>query len=126
MLTTPKEQHPLLTEEPPRRAMAFRLASASASASKGRRRRRRAKMSVARLGGERRLRLRGGQLVMLGALLLRRLRLRWLAVQYRRLRSYYARLLRDMIDAAADADAVRARIVMDSYYAALPVATTSF
>nr|CAD1827409.1 unnamed protein product [Ananas comosus var. bracteatus] len=113
MLTTPKEDHPLLTEQPPRRAMAFRVASASASASasKGRR----AEGEDGRGAAGRRAAAAAARgLVMLGAVLLRRLRLRWLAVQYRRLRSYYARLLRDMIDAAADAEAVRARVVMDS------------
>nr|CAD1826104.1 unnamed protein product [Ananas comosus var. bracteatus] len=85
-----------------RRATQFRLLCRAAPSK-------RRKIAVVRLGGGRR---RGGRRLFIG--LLRRLRLRWLASQYRRavrrLRKQYAAILRDVLDGAA----AHSRVTVDS------------
>uniref|UniRef100_A0A0E0PUR1 Uncharacterized protein n=1 Tax=Oryza rufipogon TaxID=4529 RepID=A0A0E0PUR1_ORYRU len=120
-----------------RRAMLFRMprrrraasASASASASAATAtagRMRRKKVAVVRLGGG------GGgtKRRLFGAL--RRLRVRWLAAMYRRalrrLRVCYANAVRDLIDGAALAGALRAPVGIEYSHAAAfgPAATVGF
>uniref|UniRef100_A0A0E0DYD4 Uncharacterized protein n=1 Tax=Oryza meridionalis TaxID=40149 RepID=A0A0E0DYD4_9ORYZ len=120
-----------------RRAMLFRMprrrrstsASASASAATATAgRMRRKKVAVVRLGGG------GGgggtKRRLFGAL--RRLRLRWLAAMYRRalrrLRVCYANAVRDLIDGAALAGALRAPVGIEYSHAAAfgPAATVGF
>ncbi|XP_066319712.1 uncharacterized protein [Miscanthus floridulus] len=95
----------------PRRPMMFRVprrpvaraaggAEASPLLPTGPRRKKKKKMAVARLGGKRRL---------FGAI--RRLRMRWLAVLYRRtlrqLRAYYATAINDLLEGAAVISSLR-------------------
>uniref|UniRef100_A0A0D3GDV5 Uncharacterized protein n=2 Tax=Oryza TaxID=4527 RepID=A0A0D3GDV5_9ORYZ len=123
-----------------RRAILFRMprrrraASASASASAATAtatagRMRRKKVAVVRLGGG------GGggggtKRRLFGAL--RRLRVRWLAAMYRRalrrLRVCYANAVRDLIDGAALAGALRAPVGIEYSHAAAfgPAATVGF
>ncbi|RLN07157.1 uncharacterized protein C2845_PM11G23930 [Panicum miliaceum] len=101
-----EDLQPAAVVRAPRRAMLFRvprrpLARASSGvappAPAGGKKR---KMAVARLGGKRRL---------FGAI--RRLRLRWLAVLYRRtlrrLRAYYATAINDLLEGAAVISSLR-------------------
>ncbi|RZS06578.1 hypothetical protein BHM03_00037258 [Ensete ventricosum] len=89
---------------------------------------RRRRMAVVRLGSRRGWRWRGRRLL---AGLLRRLRLRCLAAQYRaalrRLRACHAALVRDLMEGAASIEAVQSRLSMESYFAApfFPVTTVS-
>ncbi|XP_020091089.1 uncharacterized protein LOC109712073 [Ananas comosus] len=117
---------PCAEPQEPHRAMFFRVPSRAA-------RPRRRRMAVARLGGRRR---RGGggvvgrlRLLLLGVLR-RRLRLRWLAVQYRRavrrLREHYAAAMRALIAEAAALEAPTAKaptsqIMPYSCFAAAPL-----
>uniref|UniRef100_J3MC42 Uncharacterized protein n=1 Tax=Oryza brachyantha TaxID=4533 RepID=J3MC42_ORYBR len=112
-----------------RRAMLFRMpkrrraAASAAAAAAGRRRR---KVAVVRLGGG------GGGTGrrLFGAM--RRLRVRWLAAMYRRalrrLRVCCANAVRDLIDGAALAGALRAPVGIEYSHAAAfgPAATVGF
>uniref|UniRef100_A0A0D9WMZ3 Uncharacterized protein n=1 Tax=Leersia perrieri TaxID=77586 RepID=A0A0D9WMZ3_9ORYZ len=121
-----------------RRAMLFRMPrrrrrAASSAASAAEREGRRKKVAVVRLGG-------GGGGGGVGGIgtkrrlfgVLRRLRVRWVAAMYRqalrRLRVCYANAIRDLIDGAALAGAMRAPVGVEFSHAAAfgPAATVGF
>ncbi|KAJ6812730.1 uncharacterized protein M6B38_145615 [Iris pallida] len=85
------------------------------------------RMPTVRLGGRRGWR-GGGRLVLR---LLRRLRVQWVAAQYsryvKRVRAYYSRLVRDIVEGAATMEASQARLLMETYFAVpvVPVAVTA-
>lgn len=106
----------------PRRLVASRAAggaSASPPVPAGTRKKKR--MAVARLGGKRKL---------FGAI--RRLRMRWLAVLYRRtlqrLRAYYASAINDLLESAAVISSLRGPTGADCAFgtAFAPVVTVGF